>query len=113
MNVKLNLMERFLVLQILPKETNFATLKVLRLLQERLSPSEEEFKEFEIKQDGDKIVWNSKGIEERNIEIGSKAQDIVCDALKILDKDKKLTLNHMSVYNKFVEEGKQDDKDNS
>jgi len=113
MKVKLNLMERFLVLQLLPKENNFATLKIVRLLQERLSPSEDEFKEFEVKQEGEKITWNIKGNEEREIEIGAKAHDMICDALKDLDKDKKLALSHISIYDKFVEDGKEDDKDNS
>ena len=100
--MKLNLMERLVVLQILPQEGNFATLKIVRKLQETLSPSEEEFKEFEIKQDGDQVRWNPKGLEEREIELGDKAKEIVAEALKKLDKDNKLTPQLMLVYEKFV-----------
>jgi len=108
--MKLNLLERFTILKILPQEGNFATLKILNNLKSVLSPSEEEFKEFEIKPhvvDGkqtDKIVWNAKGQEEREIEIGEKATDIIIESLKDLDKSKKLINEHFSIYEKFVKE---------
>ena len=97
-------MERIMLLQILPKEGNFVTLKIIRNLQELLSPSEEEFKKYEINQVGERVTWNEKGKEELDIEIGEKARDIVIDALKKLDDEGKLTQQHLSVYEKFVEE---------
>jgi len=101
--MKLTLGERFIVLGILPKESNFATLRISRELQKVLAPTEKEFKEFEIHQEGDQLKWNKKGIEEIEIEIGEKATDIVVDALKELDKTKKLTAQHVSLWEKFCE----------
>jgi len=115
--MKLNLMERFTVLQILPTEGNFATLNIVRKLQEALAPTEDEYTEFGIKgpgeefieEDGtvtiipeDKTRWNTVGAEEREIEVGEKASDIVVEALNKLDKEKKLTPQHLTVYEKFV-----------
>jgi len=99
--MQLNLNERFAVLQITPQEGNFATLKVVNDLRMVLSPTEAEFKEFEIHQEGEMLKWNGKGKEEREIKIGEKATDIIVEALKKLDKEKKLTQNQFTIYEKF------------
>ena len=107
--MKLNLLERITLLNILPQEADYVTLKILNKLKETLSPSEDEFKEFEIEpvmdesgaQTGTK--WNEKGIEERELEIGEKATDMIVGALKKLDTEKKLTNQHYSIYEKFIE----------
>ena len=100
--MKLNVMERLTLLSILPKEGNFVTLKVLRSLTSNLGLSESELKEFDVKQNDQQVTWNEKGNEEREIEIGEKATDIIVEALKKLDDEKKLTEQHFSVYEKFV-----------
>ena len=106
--MKLNLLERLTILNILPREGNFATLKILRDVQGVLSPSEAEFKEFGITTELNKETnqtqtnWNKKGIEEREINIGEKANDIIVETLKKLNDEKKLNPQHMSAYEKFV-----------
>jgi hypothetical protein len=100
--MKLNLLERLVIQKILPKEGDFVTLKVLNSLKLTLAPSEEELKEFELKNQDGMITWNSKGSEEREISIGEKATDIIVNALKDLDKNKKLTQEHYTIYEKFV-----------
>jgi len=102
--MKLNLFERFMLLQILPKEGNFVTLRITRDLRTALAVTEKEFKDFEITQDGEHTKWNTKGNEEREIMIGEKATDIIVESLKQLDKDKKLTEQYFTVYEKFVKE---------
>jgi len=99
--MQLKLSERFVILQIIPQEGSFATLKIVNDLRLVLSPSEAEFKEFEITQDGDMLKWNSKGEEEKEIAIGEKATDVIVEALKKLDEDKKLTQSQFSIYEKF------------
>lgn len=100
--MKLNLIERLQLLQILPKEGDFVTLKIVRQLLEVVSVGEEDFKEFDIKQDGDKLNWNSKGNEERELVIGEKATDIVVETLKKINSEKKLTNQMFSLYEKFI-----------
>jgi len=115
--MKLKLLERFVILKMLPIEGTFATLNIVRTLQKSLAPSEEEYKEFGIKQageeyidkDGNKIIvpenqsmWNEKGVEEIDIEIGEKATDIIIESLEKLDKEGKLMSQHMSIYEKFI-----------
>ena len=95
-------MERFNILGVLPKESNFATLQIVRDLQKDLSLTEKEHKEFDFKHEENQFKWNEKGSEEREIKIGEKATDIIVEALKELDKSKKITPQILSVYEKFM-----------
>lgn len=100
--MKLNLNERFAVLQIIPQEGSFATLKITNDLKMALAPSEAEHKEFEITTEGEMLKWNVKGTEDREIKIGEMATDMIVTALKKLDGEKKLTQSQFSIYEKFV-----------
>ena len=100
--MKMNVLERLILLGILPKESNFATLMIVKNLTSSLGLSEDDYKEFEIKQEENQIIWNQKGNEEREIKIGEKATDIIIESLKKLDEEKKLTEQHFSLYEKFV-----------
>lgn len=102
--MKLNLPERFETLRLLPEHGNFATLKIISDMRTNLAPSEAETKKFCIQQQGDQILWDSaKGLEEVEIPIGEKATDIIVAALKEMDKSKTMGVQHMSLYEKFVE----------
>ena len=39
------------------------------------------------------------------MEIGGQANKVIVEALEKLNKDNKLTENHLSIYEKFVEKG--------
>ena len=99
--MKLNLNERFAVLQIIPKEGSFATLKIINDLKLALAPTEAEHKEFGIVTEGEMLKWNTKGTEEREIKIGEMATDMIVTALKKLDEEKKLTQSQFTIYEKF------------
>jgi len=108
--MNLSVKQRLILLTILPKESNFATLKILRKLKEDLSFSEEEHAKLQFRtipdaQGSASTNWSDDGdkeIGEVDIPIGEKATDIVVEALKGLDKAKKLTEQHVSLYEKFV-----------
>lgn len=109
MKQNLNLGERFALLGVLPKEGNFATLKVVRKLKESLSLTEEEMKYFEVKQvttkSGDtQITWNpKKALEGKDIEFGDFAEDMIGAKLKQMEIEKILEDKHFSLYEKFIE----------
>lgn len=102
--MKLMVMERILLLGILPNEGNFVTLKIVRKLREDLSFSEEEIKRLSIRQEDERILWNAaaEDPEGAEIPIGEKAADVVVEALKKLDREEKLTEQLLSVWEKFV-----------
>ena len=100
--MNLNIMERIILLGILPKEGDYATLKILNKLKMALSFTEEEIKEWGITSDPATTTtrWAIGG--EAEIPMGEKATDIVVDALKELDRKKKLPDGAMGVYEKFI-----------
>ena len=101
--MKLNVPERLTLLQVLPQEGNFLTLKIIRDLTEVVGLNEKEFKKFGIKEADGQVSWNQKGAEEIEIEIGEKATDIIVEALRGMDEKKKLEQRHLSLYEKFME----------
>jgi len=100
--MNLSVLERLMVLKVLPKEGNFAALKILTNLRLSLSFTEEEIKEWGIVSDvaGGRTTWNVEGVAE--IPIGEKATDIIVMALKKLDHEKKLAVEDMGIYEKFI-----------
>lgn len=105
----LTVFERMLLLNILPREGDFTTLKIVRKLRETLSFSESEHKLWQPKNDNDgHVLWKIMDDDgnpipqEKEINVGEKATDIIVEVLKRLDKEKKLTDEHYSLYEKFI-----------
>lgn len=104
MGVPLTVLERLVLLNVLPKEGNFTTIKLLRKLRENLSFDEAENKALNFVQDGDQVTWDVDEAAKitRHIQIGEKMTDLIHDALKKLNDEKKLTDQHLSLYERFV-----------
>ena len=109
LGTELTVLERLVLLNILPKEGDFTTIKLMRKLRESLSFDEEELKKIEFVQDGDQTRWNVENAREivKQIQIGEKMTDIIHDALKKLNDEKKLTNGHVTLYEKFVVDRKE------
>jgi len=102
--MKLTVLERLLALGVLPKEGNYVLLKVIRRGQEELSFTDEEIKKYKFVQEGDQTRWDDKVEQEADIKLGSKVKTLIAEELEKLDKDKKLTQQHFSLFEKFVKE---------
>jgi len=100
--MNMSVIERLVALGILPKEGDYATLKILTNLRLSLSFTEEETKAWGITSDPEtgRTSWQENA--EAEIPIGEKATDIIVDALKKLNRDKKLMAEGMSLYEKFI-----------
>jgi hypothetical protein len=98
----LSVFERLILLNIMPKEGDITTLRIIRKLKDDLSFSEEEHAALELKNDNGNIAWKSEADIPKEIEIGEKAADIISDSLKKLNKEKKLTESHIPIYDRFV-----------
>ena len=101
--MKFSVTERIVLSNLLPAEGNFKTLKLLRVLKEDLSFTEEENKQLEFKQEGDVLRWKEPS-HGREIVIGDTMNEIIVGALKELDSSNKLTDQQFSLYEKFVKE---------
>jgi hypothetical protein len=127
--MKLSVLERLILLNLLPVEGSFTNLKLLRIARENLSFNEEENKALAFRQEGSQMVWNdfatfnkSTGellegtpalveramnerrtvVGEKEVEIGEVVTKMVVEELKKLDREEKLKNEHMSLYEKFI-----------
>ena len=100
--MKLGVGDRLIILSILPREGDLATVRIVHELQQALSFSENEHAALGIRQEGEGIVW--KGTDKlKEVPIGARAQVLIADALKALSDERKLTAEHLDVWGKFVE----------
>lgn len=101
----LSVRDRLMLLNILPPEGDFITLRIVRDLKRELSFSEQEIKDLKIVSEPNVVRWDEKAEAEqgeKEVEIGSKATAIIVDVLVRLDKEKKLMEGHVSLYEKFI-----------
>jgi len=108
--MKLNIAERIALLQILPAEGDIVTLRVLGDMQKEIGFSEEIIKECDIVTKDQQVTWNAKGAKEAEIKLGDKASEIIKEALLKLDKEKKLKREHVTLYEKFVQDKVEEEK---
>jgi len=100
--MNLSVLERLVLLKILPKEGDYASLKILTNLRLSLAFTEDEVKGWGIAGDAatNRTTWQVDG--RADIPIGEKATDIVVDAFKKLNREKKLSVDDMTAYEKFI-----------
>ena len=101
--MELTVVERLVLLNILPKEGNFSTLKLVRKMREDLSFDELENKRLNFIQEGEMVRWNESAVQIKEIGIGEKMTDLIVETLKELDKKEQLKEDHFTLYEKFVE----------
>ena len=99
--MQLGVVDRFAILNVLPEHGDFTTLKIVRELREQLSFTEEEHARLDFQQTEDgRTVWRENL--EREYDFGKKAEGIIRDALSRANKQNKLTIDHLNVYEMFV-----------
>lgn len=98
--MKLNVLERVILPNILPTESNYVTYKIVNDLKLQLAFTEEEFVKFEIKTENKTINWSKS--EDKEIEIGVKCKEIIREALTKLDEQGKINNQNSSLYEKFL-----------
>ena len=101
MKLKLSVGERFTLIGILPQKADYAGLKELRKLREKLSLTDDEVKEFEFKTNEQVSTWNSKKDREVEVRVGEIVAEMVKTVLKDLNSKKELTERHMTLFEKL------------
>ena len=101
--MKLSVHERLLLLNLLPATGDITSIKLLRKAKEDLSFNEKENKDLGFVQDGEILRWNSeKGNVEKDVTIGDIITELIKTELKKMNEEKKLTDQHISIYEKFI-----------
>ena len=97
----LEVVERFGLLGILPKEGNVLTMKLVQGLSDLLGFDEPEQNAIGLKQEKGRVTWDPK-VKPQDLNIGELAHDVIRDALKKLDDEKKITVELLPLFEKFV-----------
>ena len=106
----LNILDRIILSNILPKEGSFVNLKLLRVVREEISFNEEENKLLDFRQEGEQLKWEAKIaggkqvdiFPERDFKIGEVVTKLIQTALEKLNAQAKLTEQHLSLHEKFI-----------
>lgn len=101
MEYTFGVLNRFALARILPPENSLATMKIVRDLKMELAFGEMELGDLNLRpsKDGAGTQWDP--IPDKPIEIGAAGQRIIRDALKKLDKDKTLRVEHIELCEMF------------
>ena len=97
--MKLNVLERIMLMQILPTEGNYITFKMLIELKSALTFSEKEYKDSGMAEKDGQITWKKDSLKE--IPIGEKMTEIIKTALKKVDDEGKINNQLFSLFEKF------------
>lgn len=101
MQMPLTVKDRLVLLNILPETGDLTTIRIVRELREALSFSEAEHADLQMVQDGGMVRWVEGAIPDKAVDIGPKAGDTIRAALGKLDKEKKLTADHLDLCDLF------------
>jgi len=100
--MELSVIDRIVLLGILPESGTFLTLKIVHQLRDHLYFSEDELREFELVEKDGRFEWQrSRAIE---VPIGPKATEIIIAALTAMDTEERITDREFSLYERFVPE---------
>ena len=83
------------------------TIRILRDLKDELGFSEEEVKKSKLKEVPGGVQWDAGMVAKmhKDVPMGEKARDIIRESLDGLEKQKKLKLEFLDLYERFVEGG--------
>lgn len=101
--MKLSVLERLLLLNILPQQGTITTIKIVHELREGLSFSEEEHAALQFVRPAEGGTrWEEGAVEDKEVQIGPRAHALIVEALEKMDKEEKLTEEYVGVWDKFM-----------
>lgn len=110
--MKLTIFERLMLLSILPGTGSYTMLKLMREFREALSFSEAEHKALNLREEQDEkgmkmVKWNPEVVSDKEVQIGDTVKDAIVKELKSLDKQNLLTNELLPIYERFINERKE------
>lgn len=101
--MKLRVGDRFRLLKVLPETGNIVTLKIVAEARKKIALSEEEITKFKVTFRDDRVLWDDKD-DVADVEISDIVKEIIKDNLDRLNKESKLTLADVPLWEVFKEE---------
>ena len=104
--MELTVVDRVILMSVLPKEGDISTLKILRDLMSEIGFTEEEVQKLEMSSSEKGTTWKQdEGIKlNKEIDIGPRAYNVIEGAFRKISEAKKLTLEHLPTFEKFVKD---------
>jgi hypothetical protein len=103
--MRLSVMDRLMLLDVLPQQGNILTLRIVRDAQQALELHTSEIEDWEITLNGPHIRWNQEKVQDVDVSLSEAALGIAREAIKKLDGENKLTANHISLWEKLIDGG--------
>jgi hypothetical protein len=99
--MQLTLSDRLLILSCLPKESNFATAKVIDAIMQELGVTEAEQAQCGFIADEQGVRWDMQTAPLLEYEFTGPQTKLIVTQLEQLNKDEKLTVQHIPLCEKF------------
>jgi len=96
----LTVLERLILLNVLPSEGDITTVRIMRELREALSFDEEEYERLQFQEQDGRMAWVDDG-STKDVTFGAKAHSLIVEQLTSLSDKGKLTEQHLPVCDKF------------
>ncbi len=107
--MEFSVLERGLMLNVLPKEGNLFTMRIVHELRMALGFSDAELQALNVRPtpDGRGSMWDD-AVPPKEVEVGAKAREIILEGLQELDRGKKLTEDFIVLCDRFGYEGQKE-----
>lgn len=100
--MKIKLLDRIILINLLPQEGKFESLIIREELIEKLQLTQDELEKYKIKTNEDNhLIWEDTK-DEFEYEFTTLETNAIKDQLKKLNKEEKLTAGHMNIYKLFI-----------
>lgn len=102
--MKLEVHERLMCLEMLPKEGDYAAMKAIRQAREIIGFTTDEKNFYQLKDVGGKIEWSTQAAADRvaDIPMTEFITNLIRDNLAKLNHQHKLRDEHLSLYEKLI-----------
>lgn len=102
--MKLEVHERLMCLELLPKQGDYASMKAIRQAREIIGFTTEERQFYQLKDEGGQIHWSTQAAADRvaDIPMTQFITDLIRDQLANMNKRKELRDEHISLYEKLI-----------
>ncbi len=101
--MELNILERLMLVSILPQQGDIVSLKLVQDLKMSLAFTEEEIVEYKIVNDDNQVTWDPEAEYVKDVQIGPKAMSLIVSELEQRNEDKTLSVDFISLYDKIMD----------
>lgn len=102
--MKFKILDRILLLNLLPQQADIVTLRIIKDIKERVELSAKEMEEVKMEQVEASLKWSPEKDISKEIELSEVETKLIKEKLKEANDNKKLTLQHVPLYDMFLVE---------